>query len=98
MQKQNEEIPHSLTKKCSAKIFFFKKEKNPSSAFAAERVQGGHGHGKKEFAAPKKLKKREKKSRFTQHRQFFHTVGGSRTSKTSNSSRNNNSNNSSNIY
>ena len=39
---------------------FFKKIYFLLAPLAAERVQGGHGHGEKKMAAPKKSKEREK--------------------------------------
>ncbi len=96
MKKHIEQMPQILTKKCPTKNVFFKRNIffiGPPLPLNEFRV--GMDMGKK-MAAPKKLKKREKKSCFAPYTQFFHIVGGSRTSKTSNSS--SNSNNSSNIY
>ncbi len=94
MQKRLSRCPIFSPKMPNKKIMvFLKKYLFHWLALAAERVQGGHGHGEKRWLLQKTEKER-KKSCFAPHAHFFHTVGGSRTSKTSNSS----SNNSSNIY
>ncbi len=71
------------------KTFSFNGPPLPQNEFRADMHMG-----KKEMGPPKKLQKKEKKTCFVPYMQFFHTVGGGRTSKTSSSS----SKNSSNIY
>ncbi len=95
VQKQIEQIPHSLSKKCPAK----KRKKIIDPPLLLNEFRAGMDMGKKRWLLKKKQKKREKKSCFfAQHTQFFHMVGGSRTSKTSNSCSSSNSSNSSNIF
>ncbi len=74
MQKQIEQKPHSLTKKCTAKKIFFKKNKLFSfirPTLLQNEFRAGMDMGKKRWL----LKKTEKKSCFGPLMQFVHTVG-----------------------
>ncbi len=98
MQKHIEQMPHILTKKCPTKklcpflqnIYFF------WPPLLLNEFRAGMDMGKKDGCSKKK--KRERRSWFVPHTQFFHMVGGSRTSKTTTTSSSSNSNNNSNIY
>ncbi len=93
MQKQIEQMPHSLTKNAQQKCFFIFFLIGPP--LSPKKIKGGQAHGIKEMAA-KKTEKERKKYCFAPHTQFVYMVGGSRTSRTSKNS--SSSNNSSNIY
>ncbi len=99
MQKQIEQMPHILTKKCPKKLMsFFNIYIYLFAPLPLKEFRVGMDMGKKRWLLKKKLEKREKESCFVPHTLFFHMVGGSRTSKTTTSSSSSNSNNSSNIY
>ncbi len=93
-----EQMPHSFTKKCSAKKLYFKKIFcfiGPS--LLQNEFRAGMDMGKRNGCS-KKTEKERKKSCLVPLMQFVHMVGVSRTSKTSSSSSSSNSNSSSNIY
>ncbi len=89
MQKQIEQMPHCLTKKCPAKnIFFllFLKKSFIGPPLPLNEFRAGMNMGKKRWLLQKKIK-REIKSAVLRHtRSFFMLVGDIRTSKTSSSS------------
>ena len=58
LQKQIEQMPYSLTQKC---LVNFSKKNFSLTRLAAEQVQGGHAHEKKEMAPQKVNCKRERK-------------------------------------